>query len=225
MAAGHQARAPRGGRSRALSTAVVGAVLLAGSMLQLLVLAGPAAACSCAQAPEDPANLARADVVFVATLEARTEPLRGEVWSSATPATYVFEVSQVLKGEATARQEVLSASSGASCGLEIHGPGPFLVLATRGGDGLVEPGDGQLAANLCSGTRAVGGAELAELEQRMGSSDPLVGGSTGDGGSGDGGASPGAPSLLIAGAALTLAALVTTGLLLVRRSLPPASST
>jgi hypothetical protein len=55
-------------------------------------------------------------------------------------------VDRVYKGQATSTQVVTTHSSGASCGLEISGPGPFLVFADQEQSGLT--------ANLCGGTRA-----------------------------------------------------------------------
>ncbi|MGI8791726.1 MAG: hypothetical protein ACR2H3_00850, partial [Acidimicrobiales bacterium] len=53
----------------------------------------------------------------------------GDVISSADPERFVFDVQDVFKGEVTSRQTVVTPRSGASCGLEISGPGPYLVFA------------------------------------------------------------------------------------------------
>ncbi len=52
-----------------------------------------------------------------------------------------------------ARQSIVTARDGGSCGLEISGPGPFLVFA-RETDSVVSGAvDGELHSSLCSGTR------------------------------------------------------------------------
>lgn len=113
--------------------------------------ARPAHACSCAAQTLDEAY-ARADAVFVGSLvETRVES--GERFSSMDPEWFVFEVDAVYKGDVRARQAVVTARDGASCGLEIAGPGPFLVFAYAGGLGGAPPrAEGELSSSLCSGT-------------------------------------------------------------------------
>ncbi|MGY1843868.1 hypothetical protein [Modestobacter sp. SYSU DS0875] len=105
-------------------------------------------ACSCAGASTDE-QFGRADAVFTGTLLSR-EVLApaGSGRSSGDPALHVFAVDTLHKGVADPRQQVVSADSGASCGLELAGDGPFLVFATDPPD-LPE---GQLAADLRGGT-------------------------------------------------------------------------
>jgi hypothetical protein len=114
----------------------------------VVLLATPAHACSCARASE--AEYFRfADVVFTGTLIDRQEPPWRPVMSSGDPATLTFEVSRVHKGEAQRLQQVETAMSGGSCGLEIEGSGPFLVFADHARGGAT------LTASLCGGTRAI----------------------------------------------------------------------
>jgi hypothetical protein len=76
----------------------------------------PAAACSCAVG--DPRTmLAEADAAFVGTFVAKHGPLR--IQSSADDAVYVFRIEQVVKGSLGATVDVVSATDGASCGLEV----------------------------------------------------------------------------------------------------------
>lgn len=119
------------------------AMVLVMAPLMLLFGAGQAFACSCAGKSEA-VHYERADAVFAARLVHREEP-SAPVMSSMDPATLTFEVSRVYKGEVTDPQQVTTAQSGASCGLEIAGEGPFLVFAERDGAGLT--------ASLCGGTR------------------------------------------------------------------------
>lgn len=109
------------------------------------------AACSCATFTEDEALVA-SDAVFTGTLvEVITPP--GDTYGSADPERFVFDVVEVYKGEVFARQSIVTARDGASCGLEISGPGPFLVFA-RETDSVVSGAvDGELYSSLCSGTR------------------------------------------------------------------------
>jgi len=97
----------------------------------------PAYACSCA-APEPDGNISRADVIFTGSVVA--DEARGSV------RRLTFAVDRVYKGEASSTQVVETNSSGASCGLEISGPGPFVVYAQAGG------GRTELTAGLCGGT-------------------------------------------------------------------------
>ncbi|MGY1635864.1 hypothetical protein ACI78V_04330 [Geodermatophilus sp. SYSU D00742] len=108
------------------------------------VLAAPATACSCTGAPLA-RQVDRADAVFTGRLVSRE--VRGG-WSTPDPALHVFSVEAVWKGSVAAEQGVVSAASGASCGLELAGEGPFLVLAT----GSADLDGGQLSADLCGGT-------------------------------------------------------------------------
>lgn len=123
-------------------------------VLGVVVAATPVHACSCVSST-DLRAFASADAVFVGRLigyEAPPRPI-----SSLDPAIWTFRVRAVYKGEVSRKQEVVSAVSGASCGLEIPRRGTFLVFATtRSSNRLVpEPADGQLHASLCGGTRAL----------------------------------------------------------------------
>jgi hypothetical protein len=126
----------------------IGAVLA--MMFVIFSQASPAAACSCIQTTEAE-SFASHDVVFVGEVTERVPPEnQGPVTSSAAEETWRFTVSRVFKGEAAVETEVRTAQDGAACGLELHGRGPFLVLASEE-DG---PGGG-LTSNLCSGSRPV----------------------------------------------------------------------
>ncbi|MGY2078948.1 hypothetical protein [Modestobacter sp. SYSU DS0657] len=88
--------------------------------------------------------------------------------SSGAPALHVFAVDTLHKGVADPRQQVVSADSGASCGLELAGDGPFLVFATDPPD-LPE---GQLAADLCGGTAPLSPQLAAEVRDIAAVADP-----------------------------------------------------
>jgi hypothetical protein len=84
----------------------------------------PAAACSCAIG--DPrAMLAGSDAAFVGTFVEKHEPAR--IVTSADDAVYVFRVERVVKGSLGDTVEVVSPTSGASCGLEVS-PGDRIGL-------------------------------------------------------------------------------------------------
>ncbi len=114
--------------------------------------AGSVAACSCASLTDDEA-LAEADVAFVGTLQEIRVPDDVVTWSSDDPARFVFAVSAVYKGEAFEQQSVVTSRDGASCGLEVRVGQTALVFAQTDGPGLEE---GEVASNLCSGTRSLG---------------------------------------------------------------------
>ncbi|MDT0274639.1 hypothetical protein [Blastococcus goldschmidtiae] len=139
-------------------------VLLLGALLSALGMwaAAPAQACSCAGGTT--AHFAeRADVVFTGRLESR-EPAPG---SLSDVAVHVFAVDSVVKGRVQAQQEIVSAGSGASCGLELSGRGPVVVFASRSLDlpATASTGleDGQYAASLCGGTAPLTPELEAEL--------------------------------------------------------------
>jgi hypothetical protein len=128
----------------------LGAALLgAGVALAALVVvaAVPAHACSCVQL-DDATALSGADVVFTGRLVDRMESSPGlfGARSSADPAILTFAVDRVFKGHAAAEQRVSTASSGASCGWELTGEGPFVVFAQGAGSSM--------NTSLCSGNRA-----------------------------------------------------------------------
>ena len=128
----------------------------------LLVTARPAAACSCAVMSEAK-KAAYADAIFVGTLiDRRIGQPSGAATISTQMAVWTFEVSRVYKGTVSRRQEIATAMSGASCGLELSGPGPFLVFARRPNDPVAKSwwGDrqldpGQYVSHLCLGSRAL----------------------------------------------------------------------
>ena len=149
------------------------ALLLAALLLALAALwatPAPAYACSCAGASDDE-HAANAEAIFTGTM---TED---RVDEGEQTRTLIFTVDRVFKGQATTTQVVTTHASGASCGLEISGPGPFLVFADQEQSGLT--------ANLCGGTRTgsapagmgAGQAPLPDAapDARMGMWVPLVG--------------------------------------------------
>jgi hypothetical protein len=146
---------------RAVTTLLLGCLLWALG----LVVAAPAAACSCADQTVQQ-YVERADAVFTGSLVSREEP-GGAVVSSADPAVHVFAVDTVYKGTARESQEVLSPASGATCGLELTGEGPFVVFATRdadlGGTPFATPADHQYVSLLCDGS----GPTTPELEAEL----------------------------------------------------------
>lgn len=143
----------------------------------LLVLAAPvppAAACSCVSGTaRDFADWS--DTIFVGTLTDVTPPSGGTSMSSVAPATYRFEVSAVFEGEAHEVTEVLSAQSGASCGLEGMAVGTRYLVFAGHQDTEGEPDDA-LWATLCGGTQPASDGLLAQVEDLVGpSGDPLPG--------------------------------------------------
>jgi hypothetical protein len=118
----------------------------------------PVSACSCEVFTEQEA-FDRADAVFTGELvEVVTPP--GDTDSSPDVERFVFDVDVVYKGEAVDPQTIVTARDGATCGLEVHGPGPFLVYATLTDSIVTGAADDELYSNLCSGTRAVADAAV-----------------------------------------------------------------
>lgn len=118
-----------------------------------------AAACSCVSFTDETA-LGNADAAFSGALVEIITPA-GDTDSSTDPERFVFDVDEVFKGAVFARQSVVTARGGASCGLEISGPGPFIVFARTEPDDVTSGAvDGELYSSLCSGTRAVAGGAL-----------------------------------------------------------------
>lgn len=127
---------------RALRLLLAGAL---GALSWVVLVAPPSYACSCAVTGT--AELVdHASVVVTGTITDKQPPPRRPVMSSTDPVTYTVAVDRAYKGDTADRIEVLSAVSGASCGLEGVRVGQrYLVFADhgRGGD---------LWASLCGGT-------------------------------------------------------------------------
>jgi hypothetical protein len=149
-------------------------------------------------------------VVFSGELvEVRTPS--GDSFSSMDPERFVFEVDVVYKGDALARQSVVTPREGASCGLELTGRGPFLVFASAEPTFELDGEDGELFSNLCTGSRAL--VEEVGVPVAFGVGDPPGSGAS-PVGSPDGDGLP--VSLLITGAGMLVAAAA-GAIVLVRR--------
>jgi hypothetical protein len=150
--------------SRLLATLAV-TVLMSGAGL---LVAGPAMACSCAEATTAQ-HFAEADAVFTGTLVSRdVDHPDWPTSSSSDPALHVFAVDEVFAGEVHEMQGVVSAADSASCGLDLTGAGPFVVFASRDAD----LPDGQYRAGLCGGTTTVDPSIAAELDDLAGATSP-----------------------------------------------------
>jgi hypothetical protein len=103
----------------------------------------PAYACSCAYQRDDPELTRIADVIFVGTVVG--DRTLGET------RTYTFTVDRVYKGQAHATQKLTTHAQGPACGLELNGPGPYLVYAYQEPEGAEA-----LHANSCGGSREGG---------------------------------------------------------------------
>jgi hypothetical protein len=118
-----------------------------------------AAACSCVELTDAEAY-DFADVVFTGALVEINTP-EGDIVVSNDPERFVFDIDQVYKGVAQTRQSVVTAREGASCGLEIGGPGPFVVFARLEDDSLTSGAvEGEVYSSLCSGTRPLSAGAL-----------------------------------------------------------------
>lgn len=136
--------------------------LVAGMAFAFVPIIGisPAQACSCA-GPDEKEHFQRADAVFKGTLPPGTQTGGGQ----SDTITLTFDATRVYKGTVVAKQKVRTSGSGASCGLEISGAGPWLVFATLPWEGeekaapAADPAEQVYEASLCGGTRAIGADE------------------------------------------------------------------
>lgn len=117
----------------------------------VVVTPGRAMACSCIGTTPIEA-LGRADAAFIGTVVARRRPPMDPDSTSLDPMTLTFTVDAVFKGTVRRRQQIVTASAGASCGLEVQDRATYLVFGSKKGMGGPPAAPGQYAANLCNGT-------------------------------------------------------------------------
>lgn len=144
-------------RRTASGTRVAG-ILTAGVLALGLASSTPCHACSCAESPTVAGSAEGADVVFVGTfVDTRESPVRvpGLLSSGGTVAR-VFEVSEVRKGQASARTEIATEPTGGSCGLEVEEGRTYVVVARASVEGL--------RGDLCGGTRLLSATTTADLD-------------------------------------------------------------
>lgn len=107
-------------------------VAVAGAVLRP---ANVACACSC-RALTTAEAVAQASAVFEGDVTAVVPPSRTGQWSSNDPVAYTVRVAQVYKGSVPAETVVTSATSEASCGVELKGhvvvfaDGPAYAMST-----------------------------------------------------------------------------------------------
>jgi len=131
-------------------TAVVGmAAVVVAVVVAVLVGAGPAGACSIAgPLPTEQTLLDQADLVFEGVAQASQDPnTTATIITSGDPITWTFSVAQVVKGSATATQQVTTARSGASCGFTFVVGHRYRVYARASTTGFT--------TDLLSGTREI----------------------------------------------------------------------
>ena len=75
--------------------------------------------------------------------------------SSTDRAIATFVVDEVFKGEVHASTDVVTARSGASCGIDPVAGQTLLVFADDGTDGIVDADPDELRASMCAGTRVL----------------------------------------------------------------------
>lgn len=132
-------------------TLTVAAVILGAST--------PSAACSCAM-PDPSEAFARSDAVFIGEIEEIDRPELSAFREQE--ARFIFAVDSVYKGDVYELQSVVTHSQGATCGMEISGPGRFLVFATTKANGGPAPDNGEVASDLCSGNTLIGTGDIDE---------------------------------------------------------------
>lgn len=111
-------------------------------------------ACSCG-VTEPSEAFDRSDAVFIGEIDEVRRPEPSDF--REREARYIFSVGTVFKGDVYQQQSVVTHADGASCGMEISGPGRFLMFATTTayGPGGTAPADGELASALCSGNTLI----------------------------------------------------------------------
>ncbi len=149
------------------------ALALAAIGIGSIAAAPRAHACSCTGFSDGEAVRAPA-VVFAGELVQVRRP-SGAVFSRAGAERFVFDVDVVYKGEASATQSVLTPRGGDGCGLDLSGPGPFLVFAGTEPVLDLEGEDGELYSTLCSGTRSL---DVAPVAAAFGEGHPPIPGSS-----------------------------------------------
>ena len=113
-------------------------VALAVAVAAVAAFAGPraevAVACSCVSVVPS-RDLPKYDAAFVGNvLSHRVEHPNAPIMSSIDPAYWTFDVDRVVKGNLPNQLVVRTASSGASCGLELRDGDRVGLLLTREGD-------------------------------------------------------------------------------------------
>lgn len=153
---------------------VLTVVAIAAMMLVVLSpgSVSPARACSCAS-PSLEEAFAQSDAVFVGTL---VEIRRPEVMlSSMDESRFVFDVETVYAGQVYDEQSIVTASDGASCGLELQVGVRAVVFGTTD-EYEISPDPGEYGANLCNGT-----GPYSVVPASFGSGAPPLAGSSGIG--------------------------------------------
>jgi hypothetical protein len=135
--------------------AALGAVALA--LAVVAAGARPECAYACTCAPLDPARaLAEADAAFVGRVVKRH--------ALGAEATLDLAVERRLKGDLGARVQVVTASSGAACGIEAAPGARFGLFLTRDGD--------VWRGSLCGQASPADLASIPTAPTRNGASDP-----------------------------------------------------
>lgn len=145
------------GWSTGLLTALLTGLLTG---LGIALAPGAAYACSCAEASAQE-HFDHATVVATARLTETDATQDTGAREAAAMVSYTFEVEELLKGEAPRTLEVLSAASGAACGLERMTVDQDYLLFAR----VASEQDPTLLASLCDGTAPVPTPRLDEVRQ------------------------------------------------------------
>jgi hypothetical protein len=137
----------------------------------------PAQACSCS-VPDQRRTLAAADGAFIGTFldKDQPQPNGAGVVRSDDSVQYRYRLDAAVKGEFPSVVTVMSAASGASCGLETP-------VGEQQGIFVYRDDRGRWASSLCSTTTAETMREVARALPRPDGRDPpavMVGGSLGE---------------------------------------------
>lgn len=121
--------------------------------ISVWALSAPTTAHACSCMALTPAEAFRqSDAVFVGVLVEVRRPT--VMMSSMDESRFVFEVTDVYKGAVHRIQSIVTASDGASCGLELPTGATAVVYGIEEGYEM-SPEPGEYVAGLCGGTAAL----------------------------------------------------------------------
>lgn len=127
---------------------LLGIVLAVPALIGALVVLGapPAGACSCVG---DPLSFAdEYDAVFVGRADGRGEPV--DIAGGPRSRQVVIEVTDVYKGDVSARQTVVVPTDEASCGVDLNRPEAVVILGSDASILGHKLADGVYGTGLCS---------------------------------------------------------------------------
>jgi hypothetical protein len=147
------------GVTRSMRALRVVVAALIGAVSFVLLTAAPSAACSCASM-STAEHVEESEVIVVGSVDTREE---SDVPAVTDTVAYTMTVDRTLKGEADETIEVISHSSGVSCGLEeIRLGEDYVVFASH--TTIMGDSSDHLWTGLCTGTALATPELVTEVE-------------------------------------------------------------